>query len=104
MSSDRAAFAKSWARTFSWVGLLPAVVCVVLALIPGGQLLALLPAYLLSLPGALLIGQPHFSPEFGIPLTATGFLITVATWLAISGLVAAVLAARKTKARGDGGL
>jgi hypothetical protein len=99
MSTPQPYFVKTWFRTFFWIGMVPATTCLALGMIPGGQMLTLIPAFFLSLPGALLVGPPHFSPEFGLPMTAVGISITVITWLAISALVASVLAAVK----GNGG-
>lgn len=61
----------------------PALLLVGLVLIPGGQLLAVLVALYFYAGPAALIGQPHFSGEYGFPETVLAYWIVCAFWLVI---------------------
>jgi len=93
---------RTWAFTFAWIALLSGGVALLLAATPGGQLLAQLPAFYLSFPGAILIGAPHFSAEYAIPMTTVGFIITGTIWVLISGVVAVGLVGYSARRRAGG--
>jgi hypothetical protein len=82
-------FLRTWGIAFLLFACLPTVLALLLLLIPGGQMLALVPAFILSVPGALLIGPPHFSAEFGIPMSGLGVLLTFVAWVLICAFIAA---------------
>jgi len=86
-------FFRLWLKSLLWVAAFPAALCFIFGIIPGGQIIALLLLFALCLPGALLIGPPHFSPEFGIAMTMPGAAFTIAALVLISGFVAAALTA-----------
>ena len=85
-----ATFLYTWAKHFWYAALAPAAATLVLALIPVVQILALIPAYYLFFFPAWIVGQPHFSAEYLVPLTIHGVVATAAFWLAVTALSAAI--------------
>lgn len=77
-----------WVICLFWLAIVPLAITALLAAIPGGRMLALLPAFYLSVPGAVLIGPPDFSAEFVIATTLRGVIWSALLWFGISGVIA----------------
>lgn len=89
----RKTFLRRWLRCLLVLFVGPLAVTCLLLFIPFTRLLALLPAFLLSLPACFLVGGEHFSPEFCIPVSGAGYAWVVGTWFAVATVVALFISA-----------